>query len=164
MAKDAFLIDDEEDLKHTSLYPPLEWSKVDREKLVILESAVGPSNQFSSYRSALQVALRSPPTILVPFFSLFVKDSYFLIEECSQKLPNGNVNFESFLRLAKQISDFITWNKIKCPYEKKEKILMFLEASTVFNETELFIASYERESPEAEHERENYKIYKSRLS
>lgn len=49
--------------------------------------------------------------IIIPFFSLFVKDLYFLNEGCSNKLPNGDINFEKFWQLAKQISDFITWQQ-----------------------------------------------------
>lgn len=51
--------------------------------------------------------------IIIPFFSLFVKDLYFLNEGCSNKLPNGDINFEKFWQLAKQISDFITWQQVE---------------------------------------------------
>ena len=51
--------------------------------------------------------------IVVPFFSLFVKDMYFLNEGCSNSLENGHVNFEKFWQLAKQITDFLTWKQVE---------------------------------------------------
>jgi len=32
--------------------------------------------------------------IVIPFFSLFVKDIYFLNEGCSNRSENGNINFQ----------------------------------------------------------------------
>lgn len=32
--------------------------------------------------------------IVIPFFSLLIKDIYFLNEGCSSRLPDGHVNFE----------------------------------------------------------------------
>lgn len=34
------------------------------------------------------------PQIVIPFFSLLIKDIYFLNESCANRLPNGHVNFE----------------------------------------------------------------------
>ena len=34
------------------------------------------------------------PQIVIPFFSLLIKDIYFLNEGCANRLPNGHVNFE----------------------------------------------------------------------
>lgn len=36
----------------------------------------------------------SPFQIVIPFFSLLIKDIYFLNEGCANRLPNGHVNFE----------------------------------------------------------------------
>lgn len=35
-----------------------------------------------------------PFQIVIPFFSLFIKDIYFLNEGCASRLPNGHINFE----------------------------------------------------------------------
>lgn len=32
--------------------------------------------------------------IVIPFFSLLIKDIYFLNEGCATRLPNGHINFE----------------------------------------------------------------------
>lgn len=34
------------------------------------------------------------PQIVIPFFSLLIKDIYFLNEGCATRLPNGHINFE----------------------------------------------------------------------
>jgi hypothetical protein len=69
-----------------------QWSKVQSAKFSILEHQMDPSSNFSSYRSTLKAAMwRSAGAtderqrIVVPFFSLLVKDLYFLNEGCSNK-------------------------------------------------------------------------------
>lgn len=70
----------------------LQWSKVQSAKFSILEHQMDPSSNFSSYRSTLKAAMwRSAGAtderqrIVIPFFSLLVKDLYFLNEGCSNK-------------------------------------------------------------------------------
>jgi hypothetical protein len=69
-----------------------QWSKVQSAKFSILEHQMDPSSNFSSYRSTLKAAMwRSAGAtderqrIVIPFFSLLVKDLYFLNEGCSNK-------------------------------------------------------------------------------
>lgn len=42
--------------------------------------------------------------IVIPFFSLLIKDIYFLNEGCANRLPNGHVNFEVGLTPALPLS------------------------------------------------------------
>lgn len=79
-------------LTATRNYFLLQWSKVQLAKFSILEHQMDPSSNFSSYRSTLKAAMwRSAGAtderqrIVVPFFSLLVKDLYFLNEGCSNK-------------------------------------------------------------------------------
>ncbi|KAG7240443.1 hypothetical protein INR49_026876 [Caranx melampygus] len=72
--------------------------------------------------------------IVIPFFSLLIKDIYFLNEGCANRLQNGHVNFEKFWELAKQVSEFMTWKKVECPFEKDRKILQYLLTAPVFTE------------------------------
>eukprot|EP00069_Balaena_mysticetus_P001407 bmy_15275T0 len=60
-----------------------------------------PSSNFYNYRTALRGAAQRSLTahssrekIVIPFFSLLIKDIYFLNEGCANRLPNGHVNFE----------------------------------------------------------------------
>lgn len=123
-----------------------------------------PSSNFSSYRSTLKAAMwRSAGAkderqrIVVPFFSLLVKDLYFLNEGCANRycamcefcgsndlliviiffhfrLPNGHINFEKFWQLAKQVTEFMTWKQVTCPFEKHPKVIHYLQTGTILSE------------------------------
>lgn len=55
-----------------------------------------------------------PFQIVIPFFSLFIKDIYFLNEGCASRLPNGHINFEvSQILLAGKIMDLL-----QTPFQK----------------------------------------------
>ncbi|XP_043272594.1 uncharacterized protein [Venturia canescens] len=147
------------------------WSKVQSAKFSILEHQMDPSSNFSSYRSTLKAAMwRSAGAtderqrIVVPFFSLLVKDLYFLNEGCSNKLPNGHINFEKFWQLAKQVTEFIAWKQVACPFEKNSRVIAFLQASPVLTENALALASFECEPPDNNPEKERYKALKSELN
>ncbi|CAB0043839.1 unnamed protein product [Trichogramma brassicae] len=140
------------------------WSKVQSAKFSILETQMDPTGNFSSYRSTLKAAMwRSAGAtderqrIVVPFFSLLVKDLYFLNEGCSNKLPNGHINFEKFWQLAKQVTEFIAWKQVACPFEKNTRVIAFLQASPVLSENALALASFECEPPDNNHEKDRYK-------
>uniref|UniRef100_A0A8D8S508 Ras-GEF domain-containing family member 1B n=1 Tax=Cacopsylla melanoneura TaxID=428564 RepID=A0A8D8S508_9HEMI len=136
----------------------------------VLEHQMDPSSNFSSYRSTLKAAMwRSAGAtderqrIVIPFFSLLVKDLYFLNEGCTNKLPNGHINFEKFWQLAKQVTEFITWKQVTCPFGKVHKTIMFLQSSPVLTENALALASFECEPPE-NHEKERYKSLRAEMS
>ncbi|EMP30370.1 Ras-GEF domain-containing family member 1B [Chelonia mydas] len=95
--------------------------------------------------------------IVIPFFSLLIKDIYFLNEGCANRLPNGHVNFEKFWELAKQVSEFMTWKQVECPFERDRKILQYLLTVPVFSEDALYLASYESEGPENHIEKDRWK-------
>lgn len=131
---------------------------------------MNPTSNFSSYRSTLKAAMwRSTGNnvqqqcLVIPFFSLLIKDIYFLNEGCANRyyfsyffpvhslfrdrfsrtslqlfqffrLPNGHINFEKFWQLAHQISEFIEWKRTVCPFPKDLHIITFLQASPVLSE------------------------------
>ncbi|XP_023606099.1 ras-GEF domain-containing family member 1B isoform X4 [Myotis lucifugus] len=101
--------------------------------------------------------------IVIPFFSLLIKDIYFLNEGCANRLPNGHVNFEKFWELAKQVSEFMTWKQVECPFERDRKILQYLLTVPVFSEDSLYLASYESEGPENHIEKDRWKSLRSSL-
>ncbi|XP_051153527.1 uncharacterized protein LOC127276881 [Leptopilina boulardi] len=147
------------------------WAKVQTSKFAILEHQMDPSSNFSSYRSTLKAAMwRSAGAtdeqqrIVIPFFSLLVKDLYFLNEGCSNKLPNGHINFEKFWQLAKQVTEFLTWKQVVCPFEKDSRVIAFLQASPILTENALSLASFECEPPDTNHEKERYKTLKAEHS
>lgn len=79
-------------------------------------------------------------------------------------MPNGHINFEKFWQLAKQVTEFITWKQVTCPFEKNAKVLTFLQSNPVLSENALALASFECEPPENNHEKDRYKALKSELN
>ncbi|ENN75532.1 hypothetical protein D910_10294 [Dendroctonus ponderosae] len=144
------------------------WNKIQSGKFAILEHQMDPSSNFSSYRSTLKAAMwRSAGAtdqrqrIVIPFFSLLVKDLYFLNQGCSSKLPNGHINFEKFWQLAKQVTEFMAWKQVTCPFEKDSKVISVLQHSPVLNENALARASFECEPPDNNQEKERCKTLKA---
>ncbi|XP_013994175.1 ras-GEF domain-containing family member 1B-B [Salmo salar] len=146
------------------------WSKVNTDKFDILEHQMDPSSNFSNYRTALRGATQRSITahsnqekIVIPFFSLLIKDIYFLNEGCASRLPNGHVNFEKLWDLAKQVSEFLVWRQVMCPFERDRKILQYLVTTPVFTEDELHLASYETEGPENHLEKDSRRSLRTSL-
>ncbi|XP_077157187.1 ras-GEF domain-containing family member 1B isoform X2 [Paroedura picta] len=146
------------------------WSKVKTAKFDILEHQMDPSSNFYNYRTALRGAAQRSLTahsnrekIVIPFFSLLIKDIYFLNEGCANRLPNGHVNFEKFWELAKQVSEFMAWKQVECPFERDRKILQYLLTVPVFSDDALYLASYESEGPENHTEKDRWKTLRSTL-
>ncbi|KAF7481828.1 Hypothetical predicted protein [Marmota monax] len=117
------------------------WAKVKTAKFFILEHQMDPTGNFCNYRTALRGAAHRSLTahssrekIVIPFFSLLIKDIYFLNEGCANRLPNGHVNFEKFLELAKQVGEFITWKQVECPFEQDPSITHYLYTAPIFSE------------------------------
>ncbi|TSN86066.1 Ras-GEF domain-containing family member 1B-A [Bagarius yarrelli] len=140
------------------------WAKVKTAKFDILEHQMDPSSNFYNYRTALRGATQRSITahssrekIVIPFFSLLIKDIIFLNEGCAHQLPNGHVNYEKFWELAKQVNEFMTWKKVECPFEKDRKILHYLLTAPIFSEDALCQASYESEGPENNMEKDRWK-------
>uniref|UniRef100_A0A8C9XPD8 RasGEF domain family member 1B n=1 Tax=Sander lucioperca TaxID=283035 RepID=A0A8C9XPD8_SANLU len=147
------------------------WSKVKTAKFDILEHQMDPSSNFYNYRTALRGATQRSITanssrekIVIPFFSLLIKDLYFLNEGCANRLQSGHINFEKFWELAKQVSEFMAWKKVECPFEKDRKILQYLLTAPVFTEDALYLASYESEGPENNMEKDRWKSLSLMLS
>ncbi|XP_071952113.1 ras-GEF domain-containing family member 1B-like isoform X2 [Antedon mediterranea] len=148
------------------------WAKVNTQKYDVLEHQMDPSNNWSTYRQSLRAAMQRALSaregacdrIVIPFFSLLVKDIYFLNEGCSNRLSNGHINFEKFWQLAKQVTVFMTWKNVECPYERDRKALNYLLTAPVFSENSLYLASYESEGPDNAFERDKYKTLKNKAA
>ncbi|XP_037833295.1 ras-GEF domain-containing family member 1C isoform X4 [Kryptolebias marmoratus] len=146
------------------------WGKVKTAKFFILEHQMDPTGNFYNYRTALRGAAHRSQTansnrekIVIPFFSLLIKDIYFLNEGCANRLPNGHVNFEKFMELARQVGEFMTWKQVECPFEEDQAILHYLHTAPIFSEDGLYLASYESESPENQVEKDRWKALRSNV-
>lgn len=145
------------------------WAKVNREKFEILEHLSNPCGNFNNYRSSLKAALwrsegasEDRERIVVPFFSVLLKDIYMLNE--SKTLPdrtsNGHVNFKKMWEITKVVDEFMAWKQIECPFDRSPPVLNYLLTNPVFSENSLTSASYECEPPETNFEKQHFKQLK----
>ncbi|XP_061760945.1 ras-GEF domain-containing family member 1B-A isoform X4 [Nerophis ophidion] len=141
------------------------WSKVKTAKFEILERQMDASGNFYNYRTSLRGATQRSRSasssrekmVVVPFFSLLVKDIYFLQQACASRLHNSHLNFQKLWEMAKHVSEFISWKNVECPFDKDRRILTHLLTSPVCSEDALYLASYESEGPDNNMEKDRWK-------
>ena len=144
------------------------WLKIHSGKFTVLGHQMDPSSNFVSYRTTLQAAVSRSENatdkkqrVVIPFFSLLLKDLYFVNEGCASKLENGHINMEKARTLAEHVSQFMKWKDLECPYEKINRVLDYLERSPTFSSDLLDFESYELEPPENSQEKDLYKELKT---
>ena len=146
------------------------WTKIAAAsgKFTVLGHQMDPSSNFVSYRTTLQAAVSRSENatdkkqrVVIPFFSLLLKDLYFVNEGCASKLSNGHINMEKARTLAEHVSQFMKWKDMECPYEKLPRVLDYLEKSPAFTESQLEYESYLLEPPEGQSEKDLYKELKT---
>nr|CAD7397476.1 unnamed protein product [Timema poppensis] len=105
-------------------------------KLRALEQQMHPSCNFSNYRSILKAAsVRSErrgispekTRVVIPYFSLLLRDIYLVSEECASRLANGHINLEKFWELAKLVTQFLTWRQVNYPFERNSQVMSYLQ-------------------------------------
>ncbi|CAL8114312.1 unnamed protein product [Orchesella dallaii] len=141
------------------------WGKVNCDLLSSLEQHMDPSSNFASYRSLLKSVVwhtTNPSSdarakTVIPFFSLLIKDLYFLHQGCASRLPNGHINFEKCWQLAKQVTEVMTWQQVQCAIPKVPTIMGSIQTIPVLGENALLLASFECEPPETPEEKERLK-------
>ncbi|KAJ8405507.1 hypothetical protein AAFF_G00319800 [Aldrovandia affinis] len=126
------------------------WGKVKTAKFFILEHQMDPTGNPTGQPTATER-------------SLLIKDIYFLNEGCANRLPNGHVNFEKFVELARQVGEFMAWKQVECPFEQERNILHYLHTAPIFTEDGLYLASYESESPENQVEKDRWKSLRTTI-
>jgi len=143
------------------------WCKIQSGKFAVLGHQMDPSSNFVSYRTTLQAAVSRSENatdkkqrVVIPFFSLLLKDLYFVNEGCASRLPNGHINMEKARALAEHVSQFMKWKDMECPYEKVPKILDYFERSPSFSLKVMEYESYQIQPPEGTQEKELYKELK----
>ena len=79
--------------------------------------------------------------VVIPFFSLLVKDLYFVNEGWCKtgsafKLEGsgGHLNFEQFSKLGEKLREFATWKDVECPYQKSPAISEYLQKTHILSE------------------------------
>eukprot|EP00041_Stephanoeca_diplocostata_P034531 m.1182668 g.1182668 ORF g.1182668 m.1182668 type:complete len:648 (-) comp24538_c0_seq2:653-2596(-) len=114
-----------------------------------LESVLDPSSNFKNYRQTIAALPEDAPCI--PFFSLLVKDIYF-IKEGSKQSPNGHINFERFWPISECLAEFRIrqqqCEKMPATIAVDPNVQYFLRmTAAVATEAELYRSSVEKEPP-----------------
>jgi len=112
-----------------------------------LEKILNPSSNFSNYRRAIAALADTDPCI--PFFSLMVKDIYFINESSKKKLANGHLNFERLWPVSECLSSFMQYKHTVATgsLTPNDTVVTVLTTSPVCTELELFRSSVENEPP-----------------
>ena len=146
------------------------WTKIHSGKFTVLGHQIDPTSNFVSYRTTLQAAVSRSENatdkkqrVVIPFFSLLLKDLYFVNEGCASRLPNGHINMEKARSLAEHVSQFMKWKDMECPYEKNPRLLDYFERSPTFSPALLDLESYVVEPAESPQEKEQFKELKAAM-
>lgn len=100
---------------------------------------------------------------VIPFFSLLVKDIYFLNQAMKKRTADDHVNFEKCWQLAKLVTQFMSWKEVTCEFERSRSVLNYLMTTPLASENELYMASFELESPESQYEKDRCKALRATM-
>lgn len=147
------------------------WSKIQGEKFSVLEHQLDPTSNFRSYRSTFGAAISrsenasdSIQRIVIPFFSLFVKDLYFAKETQHMEVSaNKGLPLMQAQHIANKIKEFARWKDLTCPYQKDPSISHYLLKSKPMTEQELDYWSFLCEPPMCSFEKSKYKELKAKF-
>lgn len=92
--------------------------------------------------------------------STFIHEHDSFSNKC--RLSNGHINFDKFWQVAKQVTEFIAWKQVQCPFDRSANIIQFLQKRLIcLSENALALASFDCEPPDNAHEKERYKVLKN---
>ncbi|XP_065351143.1 ras-GEF domain-containing family member 1B-like isoform X4 [Cloeon dipterum] len=110
------------------------WSQAQIEELADLRRL---STDDGFYKATLAAAAAKAKkerlAVVVPCFSVLLKELFALNRSCCDRLPNGQVNFDTFTELAEKMSELMVWTRAKCPFEKDQGLALLLQTSPVLS-------------------------------
>ena len=140
------------------------WQKVNKARFKKLESDMNPDGNFAQYRKLLKERMTSHDNdIVIPVFSVFVKDIYFLNEGIKDKLPNGMINYDKFSQLGKQMKDFLSRRNKRCYYLRNEEVIKYFQETPILGENGIYKSSFEVEKPDNNFERDRFQSVRMRM-
>eukprot|EP00040_Diaphanoeca_grandis_P040940 m.262301 g.262301 ORF g.262301 m.262301 type:complete len:578 (-) comp45108_c0_seq1:67-1800(-) len=110
-----------------------------------LEETLDPAGNFRNYRE--EIASLKETDTCIPFFSLLVKDMYFIKECAAKTLPNGHINFERLWPLSECLAEFLIRKQQQRAIEPIDDVQSYVRTMPVCSEAELFRCSVENEPP-----------------
>jgi len=99
--------------------------------------------------------------VIVPFLVLLVKDVYFLNHSIPTVRKDGEINIEKLRRLSHILHPLESWKNRKSTYEIDVQIRQFFLDTPVWDDDELYLASYKREAPINKYEKGQLKHLKT---
>ncbi len=122
-----------------------------------------PTSNFSCYRSTLTAAVvRSEGAtdcrqrVVIPFFTLFVKDLYTNRERVN--FSSETLDLQEVAEISKAILEFSGWRNVDCPYERNEQAAKFIGQECLDSEEALDRESFASEGPKTNMEKERFKV------
>lgn len=139
------------------------WSKIEDTKLRVLQHICDPKSNFRNYRVILKMFDSENQTpVLVPMFSVFLKDCYFRLKPC---VDNSETDTDRQLQcwkdLARPIADFSTWRSKRIQLTKREKLINYLSSCSAFEESVLFDYSFAIERPNNSFEKSQKRLIRN---
>jgi len=92
---------------------------------------------------------------------LLVKDIYFLNHSIPTVRKDGKINIEKLRRLSHILHPLEGWKQRKSIYEKNDQVRSFFLDTPVWDDDELYLASYKREAPTNKYEKGQLKHLKA---
>lgn len=126
------------------------WLKIETTKFLVLQHICDPKMNFGNYRVILKMFESENQTpVLVPMFSVFLRDCYFRLKPCVDTKNNTDTEhqLQCWKDLARPIADFSGWRRKRIQLTKREKLITYLSSCTAFEETVLFDYSFNIERP-----------------
>lgn len=113
-----------------------------------LENIMDPTGNFKNYRA--EIASLEETDACIPFFSLLVKDMYFINEGAAAVLPNGHINYERLWPVSECLAEFLVRKQQLRDLAPVEAIQTYVRTMPVCSEAELFRCSVDNEPPSKE--------------
>lgn len=141
------------------------WSNSNQSCFKKLENEFSPKFNFLKYREKLlkKTEKKKDKYIIIPVFSLFIKDLFFINEGLKHSKSTGNVDFKKLLEISKKVKQFEKYRKQAISFEKNEEIIGFIENTPICNEDILYKKSFDVEPPTSNFERDRYKSVRVRI-
>lgn len=139
------------------------WLKIEDTKFRVLQHICNPLSNFSNYRVILKMFENDNQTpVLVPMFSVFLKDCYFRLKPCVDTVGSDtDRQLQCWKDLARPIADFSAWRNKRIQLTKREKLITYLSSCTAFEESVLFDYSFSIERPNNSFEKSQKRLIRN---
>jgi len=144
------------------------WNNTNQSGFKKLESTLSPKLNFHKYRTKLKskFSKKGEKYFIVPVFSLFVKDLYFLNEGIKNDKDEkiDNIDYNKLYIISMKVREFEKHMHQKIKFDRDGEIMDFLINTPVLSEDILYKKSFDVEKPLTNFERDRYQSVRVKLS